>query len=40
MDPPTCEPDMGCRILQPDPPFFTNATAVAFAFSAFRSPRA
>ena len=39
VDPPTCGPKVGCRILSPDPPYFTNATGVAFAFSAFRSPR-
>ena len=38
VDPPTCEPEEGCRILRPDPPFLTNATGVAFAFSAMRSP--
>ncbi|PSC75196.1 Helicase sen1 [Micractinium conductrix] len=38
VDPPTCGPKVGCRILSPDPPYFTNATGVAFAFSAFRSP--
>lgn len=39
MDPPTCDPDLGCRILQPNPPYFTNATGVSFSFSSFGSPR-
>ncbi|KAL4419982.1 hypothetical protein ABPG75_007080 [Micractinium tetrahymenae] len=38
VDPPACDPDLGCRILQPDPPYFTNATGVSFSFSPFRSP--
>lgn len=38
VDPPTCEPEAGCRILEPDPPFFTNATGVSFAFSSFTAP--
>ena len=37
MDPPTCQPEQGCRILRPDPPYFTNATTLSFAFTTFSS---
>jgi hypothetical protein len=37
VDPPTCQPEQGCRILRPDPPYFTNATTVSFAFTTFSS---
>jgi hypothetical protein len=39
VDPPVCDPDLGCRFLHPEPAFFTNESAVSFAFSAFQSPR-
>lgn len=38
VDPPVCDPDLGCRFLHPEPAFFTNESAVSFAFSAFQSP--
>lgn len=37
VDPPTCQPEQGCRILRPDPPYFTNATTLSFAFTTFSS---
>lgn len=37
VDPPTCQPEQGCRILRPDPLFFTNATSLSFAFTTFSS---
>ena len=36
--PPTCAPAQGCRIVGPDPAFWTNGTSVAFSFTEFDSP--